>query len=274
MSSLSACAGMIAAYNGIPDSASLVGVGFMFWIIHNTAHPVNDYFDREIDKLARPDAPIPSGEITAEEAKKSMMLHYIVTPALIILISVVVSAETIPLMTTAFFGLLLGAIYSTPPIRLRKRGILKDIAIGLVLPIPFLGGWVAVQAWSIGIEPLVLSSVAFFLSAGAQLLSDIHDMKGEKVVGWKTVPVRIGTKNTFNLSFAMGIITVMLIPIPIFMEWFNRIYTVLAVFIILWILFVYIRAFINFDPEKGRVLNQNLLIGVTLYVVAVIIGSV
>jgi len=67
---LIACAGMMAAYKGVPDITSLIGVGFLFWMILNTAHPVNDYFDREIDKYARPDAPIPSETYLLKRLKK------------------------------------------------------------------------------------------------------------------------------------------------------------------------------------------------------------
>ncbi|MCK4432347.1 MAG: UbiA family prenyltransferase [Methanomicrobia archaeon] len=271
---LVACAGMIAAHKGVPDIISLLGVGFIFWIILNTAHPVNDYFDREIDKIARPDAPLPSGDLSPEEAKKSVMLHYILVPLLVILIASVLSVETVPLMTIAFFGLVLTAIYSIPPIRMRKRGILKDITVGLAPSTAFLGGWVAIKGWSVSIEFLVLVSVYFLLLVCSQMLADIHDMKGEKTVGWKTLPVTIGVRNTLNLSLFLGILAALFISLPIFNGWFNRYYTILGGFIIFWIVFVYVKCLVNFDPEKGREWNEKLLIGVMLYSIAIIIGSV
>ena len=274
ISFLAVCAGMIAAYKSVPDIASLVGVGFLFWFIHNVAHPVNDYFDREIDKYARPEAPIPSGDISPEGAKKDAILHYIVAPPLIILIAKALPIETIPLMAVAFFGLALGAIYSVPPIHIRKRGILKNIAVGLVIPTAFLGGWVAIKGWSVGIEPLILVSVYFFLSFCVMLWGDIHDIIGEKRFGYKTLPVRIGIKNSFNLSFYMGILSALIIPIPIIMGWFNRYYTVIGAFVMFWIIFLLLWYRINFDPEKGRQYYEKLIIGVPLYTIAIIIGSV
>ncbi|HEC95847.1 MAG TPA: hypothetical protein ENI50_02370, partial [Euryarchaeota archaeon] len=268
ISFLAACAGMMAAYKGIPDIGSLLGVGFLFWFLNNVAHPTNDYFDREIDKYARPDAPIPSGDLSPEEAKKDMILHYIIAPPLIILIAKALPVETIPLMIVAFFGLALTAIYSVPPIRTKKRGILKNITTTLALPIVFFGGWVAVRGWSISIEPLILVSVIFFLIISESLLADIHDMIGEKRVGCRTLPVRIGIKNTSNLSFFMGILSVLVIPIPIIMGWLNRYYTVLGAFVMFWIIFLLLKYRINFDPEKGRGYHQKLLIGAPLYIIA------
>ncbi|MCK4637453.1 MAG: UbiA family prenyltransferase [Methanomicrobia archaeon] len=270
---LIACAGMMAAYKGIPDLASLVGVGFLFWMILNTAHPVNDYFDREIDKIARPDAPLPSGDLSPEEAKKDVILHYMIVPPLIILIAKVLPVETIPLIIVAFFGLALTAIYSVPPIRTR-RGILKDFIAGLSTPTTFLGGWVAIKGWFINTEALMLLCVYFILASCAGMLADIHDIKGEKVVGCKTLPIKIGIKNTFNLSFFMTILSVLIILILIFMEWLNRYFTILGLFVILWVIFLYAKCFVNFDPEKGREWNQKLLIGLMLYTIAIIIGSV
>ena len=272
ISFLAACAGMIFAYRGIPDIASLLGVGLLFWFLNNVAHPTNDYFDREIDKYARPDAPIPSGDVTPEEAKRDMILHYIIAPVLIILIAKLLPVKTLPLMTVAFFGLALTAIYSVPPISTRKRGILKNVTIGLTIPTVFLGGWIAVNGWCMDIKPLILISVFFFLIVCDTLLGDIHDMVGEKRVGCRTLPVRIGIKNTLNFSFSMGIVSVLIIPIPIIMGWFNRYYTILGGFIMFWIIFTLLKYRINFDPEKER--HYPVIIGLPLYAIAIIIGSV
>lgn len=274
MSFLAACAGMIFAYKGIPDIGSLVGVGLIFWLTHNTAHPINDYFDREIDRYARPEAPIPSGDLSPEDARKSAVLHYTVVPLLIILIATVLPVKAGPLITVALFGVVLTALYSAPPIRLRRRGILKDVAIGLVLPLPFFGGWTAITGWSLGIKPIVVALVYFLLSAGAQLLADIHDMKGEKRAGWQTVPVKLGVKKAFYLSLFMGMLAVLIIPIPALMGWFNRMYIPIGAGIMILVISLYAKSFTNFNPEMGRKLNERLLMGTTFYVMAVIIGSV
>ena len=274
MSFLAACGGMIFAYKGIPDIVSLIGVGFIFWFLNNVAHPTNDYFDREIDKYARPDAPIPSGDVTPEEAKRDMILHYIIAPVLIILIAKLLPVKTLPLITVAFFGLALTVIYSVPPISTRKRGILKNMTIGLTFPTVFFGGWVAVKGWSDSIEPFIIVSVYFFLLISESLQADIHDMIGEKKFGYKTLPVRIGIRNTSNVSFVMGVISASLIPIPALMNWVNRYYMILGAFVMFWIIFLHLKSRIDFDPEKGRGYHQKLLIGIPIYTIAIIIGSV
>jgi len=274
ISFLAACGGMIFAYKGIPDIVSLIGVGFIFWFLNNVAHPTNDYFDREIDKYARPDAPIPSGDVTPEEAKRDMILHYIIAPVLIILIAKLLPVKTLPLITVAFFGLALTVIYSVPPISTRKRGILKNMTIGLTFPTVFFGGWVAIKGWSDSIEPFIIVSVYFFLLISESLQADIHDMIGEKKFGYKTLPVRIGIRNTSNVSFVMGVISASLIPIPALMNWVNRYYMILGAFVMFWIIFLHLKSRIDFDPEKGRGYHQKLLIGIPIYTIAIIIGSV
>ncbi len=274
ISFLAACAGMIFAYRGIPDIASLIGVGLLFWFLNNVAHPTNDYFDREIDKYARPDAPIPSGDLSPEEAKRDVIFHYIIAPVLIILIAKLLPVKTLPLITVAFFGLALTAIYSVPPISTRKRGILKNITVGLTFPTVFLGGWVAVNGWPHNVEPFIIVSVYFFLLISESLQADIHDMIGEKKFGYKTLPVRIGIRNTSNVSFVMGVISALLIPIPALMNWVNRYYMIFGAFVMFWIIFLHLKSRIDFDPEKGRGYHQKLLIGIPLYTIAIIIGSV
>lgn len=106
------------------------------------------------------------------------------------------------------------------------------------------------------------------------LLADIHDIVGEKRLGYKTMPVRVGIEKTFNLSFSMGILSALIIPIPIIMGWFNRYYIIIGVFVMFWIIFALLRCRINFDPEKGREYHDKLIIGIPLYIIAIIIGSV
>lgn len=271
---LGVCAGMVFANNGVPDIKSLLGVGFLFWFICNIAQVVNEYYDREIDKYARPYAPIPSGDLSPEEAKKDTILHYIVAPPLIILIVNTLPVERIPLMIIAFWGVVLTAIYSVPPIRTRKRGILKNITVSFSPITSFLGGWIAIKGWSISIEALVLISVWFFLSISTGLLGDLRDAVGEKKVGCKTLPVQIGIKNSFNVCFFTGILSALIIPIPIIMGWFNIYYTILGSFAIFLIVFTLVKYRMNFDPKKGKQYQDKFIIGLILYNIAIIIGSV
>lgn len=275
MAFLSACAGaMVATQGEIIQIYSFLAVGFLFWAILITAHPVNDYFDRRIDKIARPNAPLPAGDLTPEEAKKSVIGHYILAFVLIVLIPLLSEVKEIPLIIVALFGLFLTIIYSIPPIRMRKRGILKNFTVGLALPTAFLGGSVAFQGWAVGSASWEVISVLFLIAACSQMLADVHDVEGEKAVGVKTLPARIGLKNTFTISLIMGLLAALIILLSVFTQDFNIAYAILSGIVVALILMVYGKFLIHFDPEEGRQGNEKLLMGMSLYIVAVIIGSV
>ncbi|HEC86466.1 MAG TPA: hypothetical protein ENI49_01135, partial [Thermoplasmatales archaeon] len=267
-------AGMAFAYGGIPDIKSLIAVGLLFWYISNIAQVVNEYFDIEIDKIARPYAPIPSGQISREEAKKDTILHYIVALPLIILIVNALPVERIPLMIIAFWGVVVTAIYSVPPIRTRERGVLKNITVTFSPITSFLGGWVSIKGWYINTEAILLITTWFFLYISLSLIGDIRDAAGEAEVRCKTLPVRIGIKNTFKISFFIGILSALLIFLPVVLNMLNRYYTILGLIAIFCILFILVRYYMVFDPKKGKFYQDKFFIGATLYTIAVIIGSV
>ena len=99
-------------------------------------------------------------------------------------------------------------------------------------------------------------------------------MKGEKPEGYKTLPVVIGAKNTFYLSFFMTVLSALGILTLIVLKFFNEYFAILGLAVVFWIIFLHLKGFVDFDPEKGREWNQKLLIGLTLYTIAIIIGSV
>ncbi|KXA92129.1 hypothetical protein AKJ66_04660 [candidate division MSBL1 archaeon SCGC-AAA259E22] len=45
---------------GMFNLALILKIGLLFWFLHSIAHPINDYIDRESDKIGRPNAPIPA----------------------------------------------------------------------------------------------------------------------------------------------------------------------------------------------------------------------
>lgn len=88
------------------------------------AHPLNDYYDRETDKTLRPETPIARDELTLNEVKFIIVLHYAIT---IILIAVL--PPNWACRTFAILGLIITFIYSAPPIRTAGRSFFGGLTI-------------------------------------------------------------------------------------------------------------------------------------------------
>ncbi|MDY6964626.1 MAG: UbiA family prenyltransferase [Halobacteriota archaeon] len=112
----------------------------MFWFLLCVAHPINDYFDLEADKTAKPKAPLVTGAIRLNEAKVIIVLNYIIGIFLLTILTPNWASRTF-----AIIMLLLTYGYSVPPFRFAGRGIYGNIFLTGAVIVPFLGGWTAVN---------------------------------------------------------------------------------------------------------------------------------
>jgi len=96
--------------------------------------------------------------------------------------------------------LVLGYLYSAEPVRLKKRFMLKQgtIAIGTILVI--LTGTLAAG----GITPAIMFMLLlqFIICMGINPIMDVRDMRGDRIMGIKTIPVIWGPAFTVRLYFA------------------------------------------------------------------------
>ncbi len=156
-------------------------------LLNAASNAINQYYDLEIDRINKPDRPLPSGRITVPQAMTFAWILY----AICIILGFIINIQylIVVLVCAAFtWG------YSAPPIRLKNNGILANIAMGI--PRGFLmiiGGWVAVRpdAWN-DPTPWMIGVVIFLFLLGAASTKDFADMEGDKKGGARTVVVIFG----------------------------------------------------------------------------------
>jgi 4-hydroxybenzoate polyprenyltransferase len=147
----------------------------------------NQCFDVEIDRVNRPDRPVPSGRVTPHQA--------LAGGCAFALLALVLGA----LVSWAFLacvaaGLLGTWIYSAPPFRTKRRrfGALLTIAIprGLLVPV---AGWSVVAVPSSS-DPWALGLVGGLYVFGAAATKDFADVDGDRAHGCDTLPVAWGPR--------------------------------------------------------------------------------
>ena len=165
-----------------------------------TANAWNDAADEEIDRVAHPERPIPSGRITARAARTLALGAAIVGVALAAAVTPGLGA-----LSVAVAALMI--LYSP---WLKRSGLAGNLTVALVASLPFLYG-----AWAAG-EPrdgLALVAWAFPLHLARELAKDIDDIAGD--AGHRaTVPITWGMPAARIL--AVGAILCFLIPLPLF----------------------------------------------------------
>ena len=148
---------------------------------------LNDYNDRETDKLNHPKRPIPSGQIKAETA-----LNYAQLLLALGLLLLFFTLENKMPFVIALIGVGMLIAYENG---LKAAGITGNISVGLMSGAVFLYAGMAVN------DPgptMWLFGLAVLATISREIVKDIQDLEGDN--DRKTLPTRIGVNNALNLS--------------------------------------------------------------------------
>ena len=167
---------------------------------------LNDYMDIEIDRINRPDRPLPSGEISEVAARRGILSTAVLSVSfLIVAAHVSHSGEIgldgwIPSLAIWMIALLLLFNYESPSklsFRMKDRGLPGNLAISMSVGLVIIFGAASVsdpldkRAWSVFI-------VGFLYNFSREIVKDIEDMGGDK--GRDTSAMRVGEERASSLA--------------------------------------------------------------------------
>lgn len=162
-------------------------------------HYLGDYFDRELDRIAKPQRPIPSGRLAAGTALACGIGLAIAAAVLLAW----ANWRTLVLVVLALGGIVAYSRFC------KARGFSGNLVRGLITALAFLiGAMVAtpLPGWS-----AVAFSVVFLLhDAASNLVGTLRDVDGDRAASYRSVPVRNGVRYAAGLAavlYAAAIIT-------------------------------------------------------------------
>ncbi|NTV02901.1 MAG: UbiA family prenyltransferase [Chlorobiaceae bacterium] len=162
---------------------------------------VNDYYDLELDRVNEPTRPIPSGRLTESEAVWNWSIVLVVAVVLSSFIGLHIGGQRgIVFVGSLITGLVVGFIYSAPPLKLKKNILLSAPAVGLSYG--FIT-YLSANALFSEIRPEViwLAILNFFMAMALIIMNDFKSKEGDAKGGMKSLAVMIGSKNTFLVAF-------------------------------------------------------------------------
>jgi 4-hydroxybenzoate polyprenyltransferase len=95
--------------------------------------------------------------------------------------------------------------YSTEPIKLKKRYLMKQLTIATGNVLAHLSGGLTLGSLNSAI--LYVTGVNFLIFFGVDPIVDLRDIEGDKVIGVKSFPVIWGPQLTVRLAIAVFIIS-------------------------------------------------------------------
>ncbi|MGQ9707152.1 MAG: UbiA prenyltransferase family protein [bacterium] len=156
-------------------------------VLNAGSNIVNQIFDISIDRVNKPERPLPSGKINIKSAVVLAVFLYI----LAIFLSYFVNIQYfVIVLITAFITY----AYSGYPFRTKRFGILANITMAIPR-----GGLLVVAGWSAArsvFEPEVwfIALIFFLYILGASTTKDFSDIEGDRKGNCRTLPIVLGVR--------------------------------------------------------------------------------
>ena len=164
---------IVGAFVSKPPSVSppQLALGFftgLFICAYSMA--VNDIYDLEVDRVNRPDRPIPSGRVTEAEASRVSLAVLVIGVACSVL-----SLNPLAVAIALAYAFL-SWLYNS---RAKRTGLPGNLIVASSLAIPFIYGG-AVSGGSIGGSLLLMMALtAFFSGVGREVVKSMADIEGD-----------------------------------------------------------------------------------------------
>lgn len=171
------------------------------WMATGAGNAINDYFDRDIDRINAPDRPIPRGAVSPRRALLFSLGLFLVAVGL---------AITLPLLALVIAGVnLVGLIAYTKLFKGRPGA--GNALVAYLGGSTFLFGAAAVG--QIG-DAVVLFGLAALSTFAREVIKDVEDVDGDREEGLNTLPIAIGERPVLWIGVVSLHVAVAASPLP------------------------------------------------------------
>ncbi|MFX1340170.1 MAG: geranylgeranylglycerol-phosphate geranylgeranyltransferase [Promethearchaeota archaeon] len=221
MGSLTVIIGLLNTRTGIPLNTLLINIilGVLtYFAVAASGMIINDIYDIEIDKINRPNRPLPRGELSLTQAK----ILFALTFGIGILISVIhwlfFALSGLNVLLVIFFGFI-GWLYAAWG---KKSGFYGNLMVSVSFSIGLIYGAV-LNSIVIPAYIYYFFFTSFFLLLSREIVKGCEDIEGDKEEGVKTLAIKLGIKKATGFSILFEILAIIFFILPIFTNIINPI---------------------------------------------------
>ncbi|AFY69417.1 homogentisate phytyltransferase [Thalassoporum mexicanum PCC 7367] len=165
---------------------------------------LNQILDIEIDKINKPHLPLAAGDFSPPQAKAIVAITGIMAVAIALM-------QGWFLTLTVIISLLIGTVYSLPPIRLKRfpfwaslciftvRGVIVNLGLFLHFQQLKLGLSLG-ESWRIPLSIWLLTAFILIFTYVIAIFKDMPDIEGDAKFNIMTLSISLGQSVVFNLS--------------------------------------------------------------------------
>lgn len=238
---------------------------------------LNDYFDYEIDKIGKPNRPLPSGEISLKEAKMAIIILMVIS-----LISMIGAgffafksndgfnswSPSILIWITALLLLINYESESKYSLNLKNRGLPGNIAISASIAMVVLFGSAGVYQ-STNSKVISIAIIGFLYNLAREIIKDVEDMESDE--GRNTLAMKIGPEKTRIIAYLISLSTFISILLPFALDLFEQQYLILVLPGIIVLLKVKTKLSLAQDYAAQQLLKKSLYLSMGAFVIITLV---
>jgi len=221
---------------------------------------INDIFDIEIDKINRPNRPLPSGKLSYKE---TIALYFI-----FLLLSLILSWYiNLPAFIIVFATTLLLFLYSK---YLKRIPLVGNLVVAFLTGLVFIYGGIAVANPVAAIIPALF---AFLINLIREVVKDMQDVEGDKKSGVNTFPIRYGFQKSRILILAVTVMLILYTLYPFITRFYTIEYFIVIMIVVNPILVYCLKILFADHSEETLIKISNLLkLNMIFGLIAIVLG--
>lgn len=204
----------IYAVNHPANSLAFLGVYLVAFFGLQGSILLNNFFDKEIDKISGQKNPLLEGILSSSDVTFFIVLYFLISFTFAL-------ACGYATFLIALFCFSLSFLYSAPPLRLKRFYPLSTFTLGLSALFLLILGYsifASINAISMLPKPIVILVLITFTLTFS--IKDIKDIKGDTMGKFYSIPVLFGEKRGKYIIAFLTLIAYILIPVILYIPLF------------------------------------------------------
>ena len=274
MGTLTILIGLLNTRTGIPFNILLLNIilGVLtYFFLAGAGMVINDYYDYEIDKINRPQRPIPRGSITLAQAKLLYLFYILIGISLSVFNVIIFSLNYFVILIAVIFGFI-GWLYAKWG---KKSGFFGNIIVSVSFSIGMIYGALLNSSF-VPIYIYFFFFTSLFLLLSREVIKGCEDIEGDKNEGVKTLAIRIGIKNSTIFAMIFASLAILFYVFSLFLNTINPflyfIFMIFGILIVSSSIFLMFRS--NLNKKDFKNISLLLKIGAFLGLLTFLLASV
>ncbi|MHA2393510.1 MAG: geranylgeranylglycerol-phosphate geranylgeranyltransferase [Promethearchaeota archaeon] len=240
-----------------------------YFFITGSGMVINDYYDIEIDKINRPERPIPRGSITLKQAKMLWIITILIGIGIAILHTILFRISYLSIIIAAFFAFI-GWLYAAWG---KKSGFIGNVIVSTSFSIGLIYGAVLNNS-NVPFYIYFFFLTSFFLLLSREIIKGCEDVEGDKKEGVKTLAIRIGINKATKFSLAFAILAIVFFILPYFTVINPLLFLISMAFGLVVVVFAVILLLKrNLEKKDFKKISLSLKLGAFLGLLAFVLAS-